>query len=192
MANINELKSRLTSIGDAIREKRNETELYRLSVMPEKIRGIVSGGGDSPVEPPVVGGNLLFSSTEADGSPYNGGQGYKSGYRLNSSGRETEADGISITGFMPVTYGQTITFENLGTYASDTYFADADNCTLRLYDANKNLIFVDYANFSDWYYSDESNNPVRDDMKRLTSITLNTGTGGEDISNVAYFRVAFA
>lgn len=54
-----------------------------------------NGGGD--VDP----NNLVTSSIGSDGKAYNGGLGYKDGYRLNSSGAEAELAGRSVTGFMP-------------------------------------------------------------------------------------------
>ena len=54
-----------------------------------------NGGGT--VDP----NNLVTSSVGSDGKVYNGGLGYKDGYRLNSSGAEAELAGRSVTGFMP-------------------------------------------------------------------------------------------
>lgn len=157
---------------------------------------IVSGGGSGggEVDPPITGNGLLFSSTEADGTPYNGGQGYKSGWyfeKSESTGRirESARDSIAMSGYMPVTYGQTITFENIGTYASDSTFDDAYYCQIALFDSNKNLI--ECHAIADWFYSD--NATTRDSLKRMTSITLIEGLDGDGvISNVAYFRVGFA
>lgn len=157
---------------------------------------IVSGGGSGggEVDPPITGNGLLFSSTEADGTPYNGGQGYKAGWHFEKSEstgelREYHRDSIAISGYMPVSYGQTITFENIGTYASETYFEDAYYCQLALFDSNKNLI--ECHAIADWFYSD--NVTTRDSQKRMTSMTLIEGLDGDGvISNVAYFRVGFA
>lgn len=45
--------------------------------------------------------NRILSSIASDGTPYNSGTGYKTGYRLNSSGVETAASGCVVSGFMP-------------------------------------------------------------------------------------------
>lgn len=57
--------------------------------------------------------NHLTNSTDANGDPYNGGQGWKADTRLNSSGVETAATGIEVTGFIPLTKGDVLRFENM-------------------------------------------------------------------------------
>lgn len=57
--------------------------------------------------------NLLPLSTDASGNPYNGGQGWKTGYRLNSSGAEAALAGIEVTGFMPLKYEDTVYIKNI-------------------------------------------------------------------------------
>ncbi len=53
--------------------------------------------------------NWVKFSTEADGKTiYNGGLGYKDGYRLSSSGGESTLSGGTVTGFIPVKAGDTI------------------------------------------------------------------------------------
>lgn len=61
--------------------------------------------------------NLLPLSLATDGSLYNGGKGYKSGYRIStSSGTESEKSGMFISGFIPIDLNtQTITLHNIGT-----------------------------------------------------------------------------
>ena len=47
--------------------------------------------------------NLLPLAVDTDGSPYNGGKGYKSGYKMStSSGNESATTGAYCSGFMPV------------------------------------------------------------------------------------------
>lgn len=57
--------------------------------------------------------DVLRQSVASDGTPYNGGIGYKSGYRLNSSGNESAASGVYCSGFIPITNAQTIEFEGI-------------------------------------------------------------------------------
>lgn len=57
--------------------------------------------------------NQIPKSIDTDGNPYNGGKGWKTGYRLNSSGVETEATGFEVTGFIEATAGDVIRFKNL-------------------------------------------------------------------------------
>lgn len=49
--------------------------------------------------------NRILTSIDADGTPYNGGLGYKTGYRLNSSGAEVVLDDAVVSGFIPYTGG---------------------------------------------------------------------------------------
>lgn len=51
--------------------------------------------------------NLVLESTDSSGAIYNG-TGYKQGYRLNSSGTETESTVCACSGFIPFTYGDVI------------------------------------------------------------------------------------
>ncbi len=57
--------------------------------------------------------DVLRQSVSSDGTLYNGGTGYKSGYRLNSSGNESASSGVYCSGFIPMTNAQTIEFEGL-------------------------------------------------------------------------------
>lgn len=49
--------------------------------------------------------NWVTYSIEADGTPYNGGLGYKNGYRIRSSGEEAESTYNVCTGFIPYKAG---------------------------------------------------------------------------------------
>lgn len=55
--------------------------------------------------------NWVRYSTEADGvTIYNGGKGYKEGYRIRSGGAEGATDHGSCTGFIPVNGGDAVYF----------------------------------------------------------------------------------
>lgn len=76
--------------------------------------------------------NVLPLSIASDGSPYNGGQGWKADTRLNSSGAETAATGTEVTGFMPFALGNVYRFKNIkisGTIENTTQY-------IVFYDAN--------------------------------------------------------
>ena len=84
--------------------------------------------------------NVLPLAIASDGTPFNGGQGWKDGYRLNSSATESQDAAADVTGFIPARWGDTLylsgvsmltsgnslgktyiyayssTFENLGAY----------------------------------------------------------------------------
>ena len=57
--------------------------------------------------------DVLRQSVSSDGTLYNGGTGYKSGYRLNSGGNEAAASGVYCSGFIPMVNTQTIEFEGI-------------------------------------------------------------------------------
>lgn len=57
--------------------------------------------------------NVLPLAINSDGTKYNDGQGWKKGYRLNSSGVEKEEAVSMVTGFIPVKYGDTVYLENI-------------------------------------------------------------------------------
>lgn len=60
--------------------------------------------------------NQIPLSINSDGSQYtgtNGEDGYKPGYRLNSSGTETAASGMGVTGFISVKAGDIVYLENI-------------------------------------------------------------------------------
>lgn len=57
--------------------------------------------------------NALTEAIDTDGQPYNGGKGWKDGYRLNSSSTETADTAADITGFIPAKWGDTLYLENV-------------------------------------------------------------------------------
>ena len=144
--------------------------------------------------------NVLPLAINSDGSAYNGGQGWKSGTRLNSSGAESTSNAteIEVTGFIPVKYGDKvylgdITMNN-GTYADKTY--------AWLYDANFTKMDGRYRLFSQ--YNDEAQTAhvnqgllALDSNKNVTMLSISgsngtfyTGINLADMSNVAYLRIS--
>ena len=67
--------------------------------------------------------NWVRFSTESDGvTIYNGGLGYKNGYRVRSGGEETAVSGCSCSGFIPVKDGDVVRISGwdfTGTAAGD-------------------------------------------------------------------------
>lgn len=62
----------------------------------------------------VVIVNQIPLSIGSDGQPFNGGQGWKTGYRISgSSGGESAQSGTEVTGFMPCKYGDEISIKNI-------------------------------------------------------------------------------
>ena len=57
--------------------------------------------------------NQIPLSIDSSKMPFNNGQGWKDGYRLNSSGAEAPATGMQVTGFIEVSKGDTLYLKNL-------------------------------------------------------------------------------
>lgn len=74
--------------------------------------------------------NVLPLAINSDGTPYNGGQGWKQGYRINSACEEVGAT-TSVTGFIPATVADKLYIYDM------TVARDASNHTnIVLYDEN--------------------------------------------------------
>ena len=82
-------------------------------------------------------GNWVLVSTDENGNIYNG-NGYLFGYRLNSSGNIVEASTSCVSGFIPVTVGDTIIIGN-----SSYQTPGASGHYVAFYDENKQLLKVD-------------------------------------------------
>lgn len=77
--------------------------------------------------------NLVPLSTEADGvTIYNGGKGYKDGYRVRSGGAEATSTNATCTGFIKATNGDVI---RLSGY--DAQYSNAANA-INVFDGNRN------------------------------------------------------
>lgn len=130
--------------------------------------------------------NQLPLATDSSGASYNNGAGYKSGYRLNSSGAEAAQSGYYVTGFIPCLYGQKITFENIQLPISDSE-TGWNLSYIAVYDSDRNKIASNYT--KDWY-NKSANNPVSDSSGQyIQSLTMNTGGGGQTINSMAYIRL---
>ena len=90
---------------------------------------------EKAVEPSYT--NLLPLSVEADGTPYNGGKGYKSGYKMSgSSGGESATTGAYCTGFIPVESAtDIIRIKNI------TLHSGTNVNNIVFYDANKTKVY---------------------------------------------------
>ena len=120
----------------------------------------VSGGsgdsGDSGDTEPV---NALHLAVNSDGSAYvgtNGEKGYKTGWRLNSSGVEKEQTGCCVSGFIPAKAGDIVRIENytpntagygyMFTYKSDfSKWGDAMNGTVMANNTVDGVLEVDIS-----------------------------------------------
>lgn len=138
---------------------------------------------------PAAKTNLIPTSTDSAGAAF-GTNGIKSGTRLNSSGAESTSNlsifpSAGVTGFMPVTYGQTIEFENCNIPANSPSAAGASVCYCAFYDASYQVITSQYlsAYYSNGYLTLDENNHAK---------TLNTAakTSPYNLTNAKYFRVS--
>ena len=86
--------------------------------------------------------NVLPLAINSDGTPYNDGKGWRSGYRLSATSGEKEATGIEVTGFIPAKPFDTV-------YLQDVVFNinDGDNTKFALYDTTFKAINI--LNMSD-------------------------------------------
>ena len=124
---------------------------YALSSVTVTMGGIditdsVYSAGTGTVSIPAVTGNVVITaaavvsrtdvlrqSVSSDGTPYNGGTGYKSGYRLNSGGNEAAKSGVYCSGFIPIVSTQTIEFEGIALPAATS--VGNSNYTIHFYDS---------------------------------------------------------
>lgn len=129
--------------------------------------------------------NVLPLAVDADGNPYNGGQGWKSGYRLSSSGSESASSSNQVTGFIHCVKGQTMTLEGIELPA--TNYTGYNTCYIAVYDSSKTCI---KSMYSKDVFNMSANAGVADSNNHITSITLNEGTAHADFSNMAYVRIS--
>lgn len=166
----------IQDIADAIRELNGSSDTYKVSEMAAAIRAMIGKE------------NMIASSIASDGTPYNGGLGYKAGYRLNSSGAEVALSGKYVTGFIPITQGQKVTLENM-----QVIISTQDNNYIAFYDSTFTLLSGCSRYAYAWYnQSGDSIKPATVDGNYLTSFTAtgSTGTYNYPLTNAAYFRVA--
>lgn len=135
--------------------------------------------------PEVSYTNMLTRAVASDGSAYNGGQGWKTGYRLGSAGTESAQDGMEVTGFIPVTIADTIYFSGV-TWALNSTLAS--KCYFHLYNSSfakvtGQQLSTDLSTGGFTY--DEAGNPVEINVQKFCNYT---GTTAGD--TIAYFRIS--
>lgn len=80
-------------------------------------------GGDSGEDGDTTAyTNQIPLSVDVDGSLYNGGVGYKTDTRINSSGEEVAASGMCCTGFIPVSGTDVVRIKNVTLAGSETAY----------------------------------------------------------------------
>lgn len=162
------------ALADITRALCETSTTYTLHEMVAALQGLIPIG-------PV---NVLPLAVDSNGDPYNGGAGYKEGYRLNSSGNETAATGKFVTGFIPVTQGQAVTLENIHLPAEV-----ADNCYMAFYDSNKALLSGCCQYFRTWkYQTGDALAPITVDANNYATGFTVTGSSTKNLANAAFFR----
>lgn len=92
--------------------------------------------------------NWVKYSTESDDKTiYNGGKGYKDGYRLRSGGAEAAADDATHTGFIPAVAGDEIVIGGVVTFGGTT-----TSNAINVYDASHTNLGQVVENFSNAGY----------------------------------------
>jgi hypothetical protein len=133
--------------------------------------------------------NQISLAINADGTDFvgtNGEDGYKAGYRLNSSGTETAMTGMYVTGFVPVKQNDVVRLSGIEWGSTS---AQAGSSYLHLYQS-------DFTRATDGYVRADqsfgiSGDEQFDDAGNLVSFTLaNASNGGLDLSTVAYMRLS--
>ena len=124
--------------------------------------------------------NQIPISTDTDGSVY----GYRAGYRLSSSGAPDFMSGSYLTGFIPVSVGDTVYMKNVTfKYGVNSGLTSA-NQRVSFYNASKTHVYQASA------VSLAGNvNGIKGDDGIWTQFTPKSTMGGVDCSGVAYFRI---
>jgi len=123
--------------------------------------------------------NRLLTAVNSDGTAFTDtySTGWKSDYRLNSSGTETAASNYSVSGYIPISNGQTITLENISFGYKDTSLYIAG------YDSSFALVNKGRADNLTAGTSWTTASVLTDDGTHIKSVTSNN-------SGVAYFRLS--
>lgn len=125
--------------------------------------------------------DVLRQSVSSDGTPYNGGTGYKSGYRLNSRGNEAAASGVYCSGFIPMVSTQTIEFEGIELPAASS--VGNSNYTIHFYDSTFTHIAKSQYQAHDVFLTPSIGAGTTDDSGNYIKTFKPTG-----VSGLAYIR----
>lgn len=129
--------------------------------------------------------NLLPLATDSDRETILNGVGYKTGYRLNSSGLEKELSGCQVSGYNDCKYGDTIRIKNLEPYTEVSY-----NHVIGFYDDSNTFLGSTYlqppASGNSWGTDHGKGVSISSD---LTTFTIDSGNSSiTGITNCTAFR----
>lgn len=147
-----------------------------------------NSGGDSGGT--TDDGNLVKTSVVLDSNStaiYNASNtpGYKDGYRSNSSGTETAAEGCSITGLMRANAGDLIYAKGIG-WTND----NSGSNYITFYDSTKTKIQA--VKESDFRVTCNGNLNSAGDIVAFKIPTSSTGHWNTSLANTYYFRISGA
>ena len=125
--------------------------------------------------------DVLRKSVSSDGTLYNGGTGYKSGYRLNSSGNEAAASGVYCSGFIPIVSSQTIEFEGIELPAASS--VGNSYYTIHFYDSTFTRIAMTQYQAHNVFHTSSIGSGTKDGSGNYIKTFKPTG-----VSGLAYIR----
>ena len=125
--------------------------------------------------------DVLRQSVSFDGTLYNGGTGYKSGYRLNSGGNEAAASGVYCSGFIPMVSTQTIEFEGIELPAASS--VGNNYYTIHFYDSTFTRIAKSQYQAHDVFHTSSIGSGTTDGSGNYIKTFKPTG-----VSGLAYIR----
>lgn len=137
--------------------------------------------------------NQISISMDNENNLYNGGQGWKTGYRLNSSGGETQSDGFEVTGFIPFYLGDTIYLSGITMITGDSA-PKFSGQYISVYDST--FTFITAGRLSDAMIASPSTTVVLGENNNLKSIVLDAGyfrywgISGMKSDTQYYFRIS--
>lgn len=154
-----------------------------------KITVVRIGRGDSRVvdgaETPATYTNVLKIATDKDGSLYNGGKGYKDGYRYSTSGdSESAQTGWDITGYISCTAGDVIRMKNVTFMDINSETTGTQRCSVHMFRSDKSY-YTSSNTFTPSELPGSTWSPVYNDDGDLVQFTLPSSYGG----NVAFIRM---
>lgn len=137
--------------------------------------------------------NVLPLAIAADGTPYNGGKGWKLNTRLNSSGAESGDSGYEVTGFIPVKANDVVRFSGIEWPVNSGVASNKAYIWLYKSDFTKPTL-ADGFTMSAIREIDNLTNVKKDAQGNLAEFTISDATGfGGGIVNwheIAYMRIS--
>lgn len=129
--------------------------------------------------------NVLNSAIDQDGSIYND-TGWKSNYRLNSSGAEESYNGMCLTGFISISKGDIVRLKNVVWQYGQTSGITSNNQRICFYDSSKSFLGL-----SNGTGLGGSLSGVKDENNIWTQFTVKDFSG-VTLDSVSYFRLCCA